>query len=173
MDSLIIADGTPYATTVLDVRADRQWAQCEGDRAAGAPAAIYLHHTADSQSARWQLGQLDIMNRAADADEWGLPYNFVIWPGAEPNIYYLNDVDQCWPHTYGHNCDCAIAAWGNFEVNQGARLVALRMRRLVRALRLMWGEEVPTYGHREVFATACPGQYLWRQLQALGLTGGN
>lgn len=172
MQTLVIADGTPNAITVCDVRDWRQWAQSTGTGEPGPASGIYLHHTASALTGDSVNDQMVAMEAAADNDPYGLPYNFVVFPGAWLRVYYLNDVDVCWPHTLGHNCDTAIAAWGDYDAARCPHMLAVRVRRLVRALRTMWGVEVPTYGHREVYATACPGRYLWRELQTLGLTGG-
>jgi hypothetical protein len=39
------------------------------------------------------------------------------------------------------------------------------MKRLADALATMWGITLPTYGHRDCYPTACPGQYLYPLLK--------
>jgi hypothetical protein len=104
------------------------------------------------------------MLRHVAGSEYGLPYNFIVWPTAGTPAYYLNDVDLCWPHTYGHNCDVAIAAEGNYETTPAPAPLVQKMTRLADALATMWGVYLPTYGHRDCYPTACPGQYLYGAL---------
>jgi hypothetical protein len=109
-----------------------------------------------------QLARLQLLRA-----EWpfGIPYNFLVEPFAPFRIWYLNDVDQAWPHTSGHNHHTAVAAWGNFDEVRPPRGLPARMHRLADALATMWGHWVPEMQHRDVYATRCPGAALGDMLR--------
>jgi hypothetical protein len=161
VDTLIIAQGTPYETTVFDLRRGSVWAQSTGRRGSTPPAALWWHHTCGQATETEPPRQVLCLAREAKHAEYGLPYNFVVWPTQGCPAYYLNDVDLCWPHTYGHNCDVAIAAQGNYDVAEPPAALVSKLMRLADALATMWGVQLPTYGHRDCYPTACPGQYLY------------
>lgn len=165
LPQLVIAEGTPYEIAVVDLRRGGVWSQSSGRRVTGPPSTLWWHHTCGSAQAEHQGLQLQTMVREAKAAEYGLPYNFLVWPTGDCPIYYLNDVDLCWPHTYGHNCDCAIAAQGNYSVLTPPDLMVERMKRLADALASMWAVQLPCYGHRDCYPTECPGNHLYPLLE--------
>ena len=125
------------------------------------PRLIIYHHTAGGEVRRRSIREeLWALIDTARESDWGLPYNFVVMPSPPYRIYYINDVDRCWPHTYDRNCDTAIAAFGNFSVDQPAVGLAPRMMALADALATMWGEWVRESQHRDWSATECPGTLL-------------
>lgn len=158
---LEIASGTRFATTVRDVREMGPWATPGKPHKEGDPRVIFYHHTASA---------LPVGNRWGAVAEWlavgrrewpfGVPYNFIVMPRHGFPIYYLHDVDYAWPHTYGYNHATAIAAVGDYDAHEPPAGMVTRMLRLADALATMWGERVPEWQHRDVFATACPGRYL-------------
>jgi hypothetical protein len=95
---------------------------------------------------------------------FGLPYNFLIFSTGSQRIYYLNDVDNAWPHTLNYNHACAIAAWGNYQHAGASPRMVQRIVRLVHALERMWGVPLPVLGHRHTSGTACPGDWLFGEL---------
>jgi hypothetical protein len=157
---LLIASGSGRQIVVNDVRDIGPWAT-PTRRTEGQARRIVYHHTAsaapDVRSLRTQLARLEVERNVGP---WGLPYNFIVEPFRPWRIWYLNDVDMAWPHTYGGNDAVAIAAWGNYEDAQPPRSMALRMGFLADALAVMWDTYVPEYLHRDFTATACPGQHL-------------
>lgn len=161
MQVLTIAAGTPYAVDVFDVRRGQLWALSTGRRASGPPAALWWHHTCGPAVETAPPRQVNAMLRMARTSEHGLPYNFIVWPTEGTPAYYLNDVDLCWPHTYGHNCDVAVAAEGNYETTEPPSAMVSKLMRLADALATMWNVTLPTYGHRDCYPTACPGKYLY------------
>lgn len=169
MEVLRIAEGTPWEIGVYDVRQGEAWTAHSGYRGNHPPEAIFIHHTATTPGPTGALAQLNAMKQLVPTLRYGLPYNFIIFPGAKRRIWYLNDVDWCWPHTYANNCAVSICAWGNFEVEPVPGRLAYRIERLARALMAMWGRELPVHGHRDVFATACPGSRLYGALVQRGL----
>lgn len=158
MTPLTIASGSDHAITVLDVRQDHRWALPSGPTA-GFPREVFYHHSDDRRVAAGpNADKLAIMRAMADSDKFGLPYNFLIWP--DLTIFYVNDVDRAWPHTFGHNGAVAIAAQGDYDVFDVPPDLADTMGRLTWALATMWGQWLRERFHSDVFATACPGRYL-------------
>jgi hypothetical protein len=107
---------------------------------------------------------LDDLVAEATRARYGLPYNFVVTPGDDPWVVYLNDVDGMWPHTLGRNDQTAIALCGNYDALIPRQAEVALMWRLSHALMTMWGRDIPILGHRETSATACPGSHLYRAL---------
>jgi hypothetical protein len=104
-----------------------------------------------------QIARLEILRNASP---WGLPYNFIVEPGRPWRIWYLNDVDMAWPHTYGGNDAVAIAAWGDYEEDRAPLGMVRRMGFLADALATMWDRYLPEHLHRDFTPTVCPGQHL-------------
>jgi hypothetical protein len=167
-EELTIAEGTEWETLVLDVRHVRKWCEPSGGPQPRPPALIVWHHTVGNPTNVDQDGQLQAMRRMADVDTFGLPYNFLVWPGDHQTIWYLNDVDGAWPHTLHHNSDAvAISLHGNYEANEPDAKAVAAMHSLTNALMSMWGAEIDVKGHRDTSATACPGKYLYAALREL------
>lgn len=158
---LVIAAGTPYEMAVRDARSFIQWSKPTVGVPIEHPHHIVYHHTAGGVAAkRTARYELNLLIEMARSSEWGLPYNFIVMPAPPFRIWYLNDIDQAWPHTYGHNGATAIAAYGNFETDRPDKRVPGRMLALGDALATMWGEWVGESQHRDWYATACPGRHL-------------
>jgi hypothetical protein len=158
---LVIAAGTPFSVIVRDARSIYGWAVGRDERDWDTDRLIAYHHTAGgSMKKRSDRSEVLDMVEMARASEWGLPYNFVVMPAHPWRIYYLNDVDLFYPHTWGHNHATAIAAWGNYSVDQPPPRMVERMVGLADALATMWGEWVREIQHRDVYATECPGNHL-------------
>lgn len=158
---LVIAAGTRYEIAVRDARSFIRWAKPSLPFRGDVPRRIVYHHTAGGRVAkRTAQAELNVLIAMARDSEWGLPYNFIMMPAPPFRIFYLNDVDMCWPHTYGHNCDTAIAVYGNFEEERPDPRVPLRMMALADALATMWAVWVEETQHRDWNATVCPGAYL-------------
>jgi hypothetical protein len=101
-----------------------------------------------------QLARLELERNHG---KWGLPYNFIVEPAPPFRVWYLNDVDMGWPHTYGGNDACAIAGWGNYEVDSPPLGMVRKMGELADALAVMWDRSIPEHLHRQFTPTACPG----------------
>ena len=167
-DELVIAEGTEWETLVLDVRRVRTWCEPSGGPQPRPPALIVWHHTVGNAHDADPEAQLMELRRMADVDQFGLPYNFLVWPDPKPVIWYLNDVDGAWPHTLHHNSDAvAISLHGNYERDEPSDASVAAMHSLTNALMSMWGAEIKVVGHRDTSATACPGKHLYGALQAL------
>lgn len=158
---LEIAAGTPYAVVVHDVRNVGPWSTPSAIDMNGRKRTILYHHTAGGTMERLRIGRQMVEMRAMrDQSPYGLPYNFIVMATAPYRIFYLNDVDRAWPHTYGWNHATAIAAWGNYSLYEPPAVLVRRMWLLADALAHMWGAWVPEMQHRDVVATQCPGAYL-------------
>lgn len=167
-EELTIGAGSEWETLVLDVRRARKWCEPSGGPQPRPPALIVWHHTVGNPTNLDHVGQLQALKHMADVDQYGLPYNFLIWPGEHQTIWYLNDVDGAWPHTLHHNSDAvAIALHGNYQDNVPDPKAVAAIHSLTNALMVMWGAEIKTVGHRDTSATACPGKHLYAALQEL------
>lgn len=159
--ALVIAAGTPFEIAVRDARSIIKWSVPGGGLPWDVQRRFVYHHTAGGpvgqRSSRSEVLDAIAMSRGG---RWGLPYNFLVMPARPWRIYYLNDVDQRWPHTWGHNDACAIAAWGNFSVSHPSPPLVGRMVALADALATMWGVWCPESQHRDHIATECPGNHL-------------
>ena len=167
VDTLVIGEGSEWEVTVYDARTSASWAVESFRRNPGPSQGLYWHHTVSrcedvgvEEQYKWLLNH-------KDQGPYGLPYNFVVFPREPHNVWYLNDVDKAWPHTYGHNDATAVCAVGNWDVTPTPPGLADKMWRVSHALMVMWGQDIDVHGHRDTFATACPGRYLYAQLQEL------
>jgi hypothetical protein len=159
--SLLVAAGTQYETQVRDARGLVEWSPLASRRHIKEDRLILYHHTAgEVPPHRSTRAELDALIVEARGGKWGLPYNFVVMPGGHHRIWYLNDIDANWPHTYGHNGATAIAAMGNYSHMIPRATMVERMLRLADALATMWGLQVPEWQHRDVYPTECPGHLL-------------
>lgn len=165
---LVIAAGTQYEIAVRDARSFIKWAERGGDVDRTWARGIVYHHTAGGVAAkRTARAELGLLIEMARSSQWGLPYNFVVMPAPPFRIWYLNDVDGCWPHTLHANCLTAIAAYGNYSVAKpDARMVG-RMVGLADALATMWQAWVQEHQHRDFTPTECPGTNLAPLLPSL------
>ena len=166
-DTLVIAADTDWEITVYDARDVAPWASPWGNTHTNPARSIFWHHTVSRCKATDPEAQLAWLVDHKDAGPYGLPYNFVVFPDAPATVFYLCDIDNNWPHTYGHNDCVAICAVGNWDVDVPPDAVSERMWHLSHALMMMWAADIPVLGHRDCFATACPGRHLYAQLQAL------
>jgi len=167
LDTLIIGEGSEWEVTVYDVRHCAAWAQESFRRNPGPSQGIYWHHTVSRCDASDVEEQYQWLLNHRSEGPYGLPYNFIIFPASPHTVWYLNDIDRAWPHTYGHNDATAVCAVGNWDVNTPPQSLADRMWQVSHALMVMWGHPIEVYGHRDTFATACPGRYLYAELLAL------
>jgi len=167
LDTLVIGEGSEWEVTVYDGRHCAAWAQESFRRNPGPSQGIYWHHTVSRCDASDVEEQYQWLLNHRSEGPYGLPYNFIIFPASPHTVWYLNDVDKAWPHTYGHNDATAVCAVGNWDVNTPPQSLADRMWQVSHALMVMWGHPIDVFGHRDCYATACPGRYLYAELQAL------
>jgi N-acetylmuramoyl-L-alanine amidase-like protein len=166
---LEIAAGTRYATTVRDAREFGPWASESAMPIQRKGRLIVYHHTASElpTGSQWSVVRA-FLEQWRRTWPYGVPYNFVVMPKRGFPIYYLNDVDRSWPHTYGYNHSTAIALIGDYQRYDPPPGAVERMLRLADALAVMWGERVPEVQHRDLVATLCPGDKLSPLLPSFG-----
>ena len=169
LDQLVIAEGSEWETIVYDVRHLQHWSEPSGPNRIGPPKGIYWHHSVSRCPHSEPVMQYEWLVAHIHSGTYGWPYNFVVFPEGARSIFYVNDVDTCRPHTYGHNSDVAICAIGNYEEDHPDGILPGVMWHLSHGLQVMWGCEIPVLGHRDVYATACPGKHLYAALKDLQL----
>ena len=167
-ETLVIAEGSEWETTVYDVRTLQAWSERSGPDRDGPPKYIFWHHSVSWCPADDPAGQLSWLIAHIHSGVYGWPYTFVVFPNAQRSIFYLNDCDESRPHTAMHNHDSvAICAIGNYETDEPDGVLPGVMWHLSNALRTMWGEDIPVRSHRDIYATACPGKHLHAALVEL------
>jgi hypothetical protein len=91
----------------------------------------------------------------------GISYTWVVMPSGR--VFQGHDLDRQGTHTYGrNNRSRAICLAGNFDVNP----LPQRMQNSVALLLRELGATLDG-GHRDVFATACPGQHAYPLIGAM------
>ncbi len=165
-EHLLLAEGTDMVCPVYDVRG-QGWAADQGPASAAPLRYVIVHHTVTEPPAQTIEAEVAHLRRIRDTGTYGLPYNFVVFPSGR--IYYCNDVDRAWPHTYQFNGHTAIALVGNYDANPVPMRAIGRALRLADALAHVWlgQHDTVVQGHREMpgSATACPGQNVMALLQ--------
>lgn len=134
-------------------------------RSEGAIRVLTVHHTADNFA-----GSDDaIMYREAgfhiNSNGWpGLSYHYFICPGGQ--VYQINSHTDYTYHDARNSDTLGIALHGNFH-NTGVKPTPQQLASLKALLDWLCREnpQIPAnernvYGHREISATACPGDQL-------------
>lgn len=161
MEDLVIAAGTEWEETVKDMRGDYHWAN-EMDWHTTSPHAWhFLHHTATRYFGGDFLKEVDYLKRLADSAPYRLPYNFITFQSDDATIFYINDIDRSWPHTYAHHDDIATCVVGNFENDVPTQNLLDRLYRHFNAIGNLYLPNPPGWlPHSAVYPTACPGRNL-------------
>ncbi len=115
----------------------------------GNPPGIVLHHAAANGSVQdvhnWHL-----------ANGWaGIGYHFYV--RKDGSIYRGRPENWIGSHTSGHNSKIGICAEGNFDVEQ---MGAAQKNAIIELLDYLYEKygKLKVYGHRDLDATACPGE---------------
>lgn len=88
----------------------------------------------------------------------GISYTWVVMPSGR--VFQGHDVDRQGTHTYGRNNRArAICLAGDFEADELPRRMLNAVVKLLRELGLQLDG-----GHRDVFATACPGEHAYAKI---------
>lgn len=150
-----------------------EWDASYGDGAGPAqlPASeIYVHHSVtlapdmvlprdDDYEA---IRLLDQIGADRFGEQYGVPYTYPITPAGL--IFEGHSVDQMGAHTKGHNWSArSICFVGNYEQDE---LTDQQIRACAWLLQHghaqgWWSAPRITGGHRDVYATACPGQHAY------------
>lgn len=127
---------------------------------------LYVHHnviepTASPQADMERTEQADIVRFGKPSYDYGIHPSGIILEGMTTHLS---------ADTYGHNRDSlSIMFMGNFEVDEPTPEAMIAGRVLVQSL-LYFGLVIPgfnLYGHRDTYATACPGANLYPRLSEL------
>lgn len=91
----------------------------------------------------------------------GISYTWVVMPSGR--VFQGHDVDRQGTHTYGrNNRSRAICLAGNYQVNELPQRMHNAVARLLREL-----GAILDGGHRDVFATACPGDHAYARIPSI------
>lgn len=91
----------------------------------------------------------------------GISYTWVVMPSGR--VFQGHDVDRQGTHTYGrNNRSRAICLAGNYHVNELPQRMHNAVARLLREL-----GAILDGGHRDVFATACPGDHAYERIPSI------
>lgn len=131
-------------------------------------ARIFVHHnviapTDDPNHDMLVTENADIARFGKPSYDWGIHPSGVVLEGMTVHLS---------PDTYGHNRDShSIMYMGNFENDEPTDAAMLAGRELVSLLRYFENvtADVTIEGHRDVYATACPGANLYPRIQELAV----
>lgn len=123
---------------------------------------IVIHHTAST--AKETVEQ--IHNFHINNNGWaGIGYHFYI--KKDGTIYKGRDEKYAGAHCENYNSvSLGICLEGNFEIEKPTEKQIQSVTDLVKYLRKKYGD-FKLVGHRDLNATACPGQYLYSQLLSI------
>jgi hypothetical protein len=97
-----------------------------------------------------------------------IAYCYGVFPSGR--VYRLRG-NRTGGHTTGYNENAiGICAIGNFEAEKPTDEMVESIRKLCRRLRrrrIVKPRQHPTYGHRDVGSTACPGKFLFARLDEM------
>lgn len=127
---------------------------------------LFVHHnvvapTDDPNYDMERTEQIDIARFGKPSYDWAIHPSGVVLEGMTTHLS---------PDTIGHNSDSlSVMFMGNFEIDQPTNEAIAAGQWLVQA-QLAGGLLRPVFqilGHRDVFATACPGRNLYPRIQEL------
>ena len=129
-------------------------------------ALVFIHHNVMAPSIYPNIDmerteQIDISRFGTPSYNWAIHPSGVVLEGTTKHVS---------PDTINHNADSfSIMFMGNFENDQPTKAAMLACRELIQALRVykMIVINFKLLGHRDVFATACPGANLYPRLGEL------
>jgi hypothetical protein len=154
-------DAGPNRTAVIDVKKD----------------VLFVHHTVANapglfskivgavRRAAWKSGlraaeRAEMRNLQAIARSRGfidISYSFVVFPSGR--VYAGRGRHREGAHTLSWNDRYAVAAAGNYEVNQPTDAMVRSIRLLQEKLNIRSRK-----GHRDVSSTSCPGRLLYSRI---------
>ncbi len=111
-----------------------------------------MHHAAAVTATPQQIHATHLKNGWA-----GIAYHFYV--RKDGSVYRGRPIDAVGGHTQGHNAvSLGVCFEGNFEIEPMPQAQKQAGRELVAFLRGLF-PKITLSGHRELNATACPGQY--------------
>jgi N-acetylmuramoyl-L-alanine amidase len=128
---------------------------------------LFIHHNVMEPS---NDPNRDMRNtEAVDINRFGTPsYKYAIHPSG----IVLEGMTTHWsPDTYMFNDRLSIMFMGNFEVDAPTTNALLACRELIQTLKAqgIFAQNGMILGHRDVYATACPGANLYPLIGQLGI----
>ncbi len=116
----------------------------------GAPTGIVLHHAAANGSVE------SVHDYHKNQNGWaGIGYHFYV--RKDGAVYRGRPEEWLGAHTVGHNDKLGVCAEGNFDTEQMSAAQQAAITELVQYLFDKYGK-LSVYAHRELDATACPGE---------------
>ncbi|MEO1996166.1 MAG: peptidoglycan recognition family protein [Planctomycetaceae bacterium] len=130
---------------------------------------LVLHHTASAGGNVDSIHEAHVQRKDKQGRPWkGIGYHFVIGNGdgmadgaIEPTFRWREQMHGAHAGVPDYNnSGIGIVLVGNFETQKPTAAQVASVQRLVRALALEYGISAENIiGHRDVKATACPGQH--------------
>lgn len=128
---------------------------------------IVIHHTGNSSDDNLSAAKIHQIHLN---QKWvGIGYHFVVRKdGSVERGRPLNCIGS---HAYGYNyCSIGIHVCGNFEIAEPAQeqlnVLPMLIADLCDAYELIADKDI-VMGHRDLMATACPGENLYQKLQVI------
>jgi len=124
------------------------------------PTRIIIHHSASTDHPAFDVQQLRKWH--VEHNEWAdIGYNYIIEKiNGRYEVIAGRMLDEAGAHCVGNNTiSIGICCVGNYEVDTPSEEMLDVLRRLVRSLMATF--KIPRgeiYGHRDLWATACPGK---------------
>ena len=131
-------------------------------RSAESIRRIVVHHTAVDASRTWAA----VAAYHVNGNNWpGIGYHLGI--ARDGGLSYLGDIGTIRYHAGRANADSiGICFAGNYMVDEPAAAMLATYARLASVVEVHLGRQVKVVGHRDVGATACPGDRLYAALFA-------
>lgn len=131
---------------------------------------VWIHHSVTANGPDEIQIMKQIQNYHMNQNKWAdIAYSFVVFPSG--NIYEGRGWAVVGAHTANHNSKShAICFAGNFQNEQPTDAAINAARWLIsegKSQGFVKSGTQPTGGHRDVAATACPGNNLYAKIEAL------
>ncbi len=155
---------------MVEIISRQQWGARAPRRRSSIPipsAELWLHHTAGNHLGA--SGMRSIQNFHMDVRGWSdIAYSYVI-DRDTLDVYQARGAGVLGGHTFGRNSiSHAICVMGNFDVTPVSDGLINRVAEMVRhGHEQGWWPSMLTGGHRDVRATSCPGDNLYRQIDLI------
>jgi len=128
---------------------------------ANAPTTLVIHHTASSESTEWET----IAKLHVQVNKWqAIGYTFGVRDGKR---YILGDPKRKKNQARNNNSyTIGMVMMGNYHAGPASELTILVTKQFAREMCGLYGYKY-IRPHRDLVATACPGNYAVRQLEDL------
>ena len=156
--------GEAFGSQAVDLRDRLLTDGSYAPRSADSIRRIVVHHTAVDASRTWAA----VAAYHVNGNNWpGIGYHLGI--ARDGGLSYLGDLGTVRYHAGRANADSiGVCFAGNYMVDEPAAAMLATYARLVSIIEAYLGRAVTVVGHRDVGATACPGDRLYDALFAPG-----